>query len=308
MKSNFLVQKFTLLIIITLANLSGLVFANDLPSGDIPSDEVRFAVVGDTGTGGTRQNAIAQQMLKLQSQSNFDLVLFMGDNIYPSGSPKDFEKKFLKPYQEFIEKGIELRACIGNHDARNQYGILLQKMVFGMGAKTYYSFSRKDDLIEFFALDSTILVKDNKIAERDEQIKWFENSLAKSRAKWKVVFLHHPLYSSAKRHGLGSDDEDKMMNMKDLIEPLMQKYGVNLVVNGHDHVYERTKPQGRIHYFTSGAGGRLRKNNLDKDSPFFAFGNDEVNSFMLFSANPDLVQFWTVDIEGNVIDNGKILK
>jgi hypothetical protein len=303
-----LLRAFALLVLLTAAGTSAfpksLTNKNGLPTGEPGPEEVRFAAVGDTGTGGKTQRLVAGQMVTIQEKSRFDLLLFLGDNIYNSGSPGDIEKKFLQPYAGLMQNGVELRACIGNHDARNRWGVLLQKMIFGMGTKTYYSFSRKNGLIEFFALDSTILVKDGN--EKDQQMSWLENSLASSKAVWKVVFLHHPLYSSAKRHGLGSGGEDKMMNLRELIEPLFKKYKVNFVINGHDHVYEHPRPQAGIHYFTSGTGGKLRRGNLDRTSPFFGFGNDEVNSFILFSVEPEAARFWAIDADGNVLENGKI--
>ncbi len=296
-----------LLVLTILITTTNYPFLNsDLPTGETAPDEVRFAAVGDTGTGDKEQYEVAGQMLKIQEKSRFDLLLFLGDNIYESGSPGDFEKKFLKPYEGLIQNQVEMRACIGNHDAPNQYGVLLQKMIFGMGAKTYYSFNRKNDLIEFFALDSTILVKENEL-EKKLQMGWFEQSLAKSKAIWKVVFLHHPLYSSARRHGLESDDADKMMNLRELIEPLLQKFKVKIVLNGHDHVYEHPQPQAGIHYFTSGSGGQLRKGNLERTSPFFGFGDDQTNSFILFSVKPDAAEFWAIDSHGNILETGRML-
>jgi Calcineurin-like phosphoesterase len=297
---------FTTLITSTYSFSNSSTNKNDLPSGEIAPEEVRFVAVGDAGTGGKEQYEVARQMGKIRELSRFDLVLFLGDNIYKSGSPGDFEKKFLKPYQGLIENGVELRACLGNHDVRNEWGVLLQKMIFGMGKNTYYSFNRKNNLIEFFALDSTILVKKEKELERNLQLAWFEKSLENSKARWKVVFLHHPLYSSAKRHGLDSGDEDQMFNVRELIEPILIKYKVNLVLNGHDHVYEHPQPQAGIHYFISGTGGQLRKGNLDKNTPFFGFGNDEVNSFILFSVKPEAAEFWAIDAQGNILENGKI--
>lgn len=305
-----LVKVFSLLVLTILITTSNYSFPtkSDLPSGEIAQEEVRFAAFGDMGTGNEEQYAVAEQMLKIQEKSHFDLLLFLGDNIYESGSPDDFEKKFLKPYQGLFENGVELRAVLGNHDVRNEWGVLLQKMIFGMGAKTYYSFNRKNDLIEFFALDSTILANKEKEMERNLQLDWLEKSLAKSKANWKIVFLHHPLYSSAKRHGVDSSDEGEMLNIRELIEPLLKKYKVNLVLNGHDHVYEHPQPQAGIHYFTSGTGGKLRRGNLEKNTPFFGFGNDEVNSFILFSVKPETAEFWTIDSQGNILENGKILK
>lgn len=281
---------------------------SEIPGGAFAADEIRFAAVGDTGTGGSRQRAVAEQMLDVQRRSQFDLTLFLGDNLYENGAPGGIEKKFLKPYRGLVENAVELRGVIGNHDARNENGVLLQQLIFRMGAKTYYSFVKNDNLIEFFALDSTVLVDEKNNPAREAQMQWFENRLAKSKAVWKIVFLHHPLYSSAKRHGSFSSGENDTSRLRRLLEPLLIKNRVDMVLNGHDHVYERPQMQSGVQYFTSGAGGKLRRGDLIETNPFFEFGNDRENSFMLFSVSAKSARFWSIGSRGAVLDSGEILK
>lgn len=280
----------------------------EIPNGAIAKGEARFTAVGDSGTGGSEQRAVAEQMLAVQRRSGFDLTLFLGDNIYENGSPHDIEKKFLKPYRGLIENAVEMRGVIGNHDARSETGVLLQQLIFGMGAKTYYSFVKEDNLIEFFALDSTVLVNESNSPARNAQLRWFENRLAESKALWKIVFLHHPLYSSAKKHGNESSDGKEVLRLRQSIEPILIKYSVDVVVNGHDHVYERPQMQAGIQYFTSGAGGKLRRGDLIKTSSFFQFGNDEENSFMLFSVTRRAAQFWSIGSTGAILERGELTK
>jgi len=280
----------------------------EIPNSAIAGDEMRFAAVGDTGTGGSEQRRVAEQMLAVQRRSRFDLTLFLGDNIYESGSPGGIEKKFLKPYRGLLQNAVEMRGVIGNHDARSETGVQLQQLIFGMGAKTYYSFVKNDSLIEFFALDSTVLVDESNSPARDAQLRWLENQLAESKAVWKIVFLHHPLYSSARKHGNASSDEKEVLRLRQSIEPLLVKYRVDIVLNGHDHVYERPQMQAGIQYFTSGSGGKLRRGDLIKTSPFFRFGNDEDNSFMLFSVTTRAAQFWAIGSTGAILDCGELTK
>lgn len=277
-----------------------------LPNTNLAVSEIRFAAVGDTGTGGKNQTTLARQMLHIQQKTNFNLLLFLGDNIYENGSPKGIEKKFLKPYAGLYERGVEFRGVIGNHDARSKYGVILQQLIFNMGIKTYYSFTKGNDLVEFFAIDSTILVKEKEAAKTRLQLEWFENRLARSKSRWKIAFMHHTVYSSAKRHGFEASDEKEMLRLRNAIEPLYKKYGVRISLNGHDHVYERTKPQNGVQYFTSGAGAKLRKGNLQTDSPYYSFGNDRTRSFMLFSVKPNSITFWSISIDGNILDSGII--
>lgn len=310
MKKNKTSIKNLLLLIFLLSNawnIQGqIVDDNILPNSQLEKNEVRFAVIGDAGTGGKNQAKVAQQLLEVQRKTNFNLLLFLGDNVYENGSPKDFEKKLVKPYSPLFLRGVEFRGAIGNHDARSKNGVIMQQMIFNMGIKTYYSFNKGNNLIDYFAINSTDLAKGRKPQETKEQLEWFENKLAKSEATWKIVFMHHPIYSSAGRHGLDGPDEDEMLRVRELLEPLYIKYGVNISLNGHDHVYERTKPQKGIIYFTSGAGAKLRKGDLKTNSPFYAYGNDKVRSFMLFSVKSDSIRFWAIGIEGDILDSGII--
>lgn len=277
-----------------------------LPNGEVSKGEVRFAAFGDTGTGKKPQLKLAEKMAEIQRQTKFSVLIFLGDNIYDDGSPKAIEKKFLKPYGSLFENGVELRGAIGNHDARNENGVLLQQMIFGMGSKTYYSFTKKNNLIEFFGLNTILLAKKKNFYEGLEQLRWFEDKISKSKAHWKITFMHHPLYSSAKRHGFQADINDEVGKVREKLEPILTKHNVQVSLHGHDHVYERTKPQKGVQYFVSGAGGKLREGNLETSSEVYAFGNDQVLSFMLFSVQGSELTFWSIGSEGEILDSGKI--
>ena len=279
-----------------------------LPSGLPATGEVRFAALGDTGNGNSGQSGIANRIVAVQQTARFDLILFLGDNIYENGDPADFGRKFALPYRDLIENGTELRAVVGNHDVRAtaKGGVLLQQMMFGMGGRPYYSFTRGDGLVEFFGLDSNALTQTNLDQPAQEQLQWLEDRLARSRAKWKVLFLHHPLYSSAKKHGWNSPDTREMEAVRANLEPVLIKYGVKLVLAGHDHVYERLKQQKGVNYFVSGAGSQTRVGDLQPNSPYYGFGDDRQTSFMLFSISAGGITFWSVNAQGAVIDSGKI--
>jgi predicted phosphodiesterase len=298
---------FTLLLVVLTTALFGQESENlPLPTSEPTENEIRFAAIGDSGTGGKDQYKVAEQLLKTQIKTKFNLLLFLGDNIYESGSPKGIEKKFIKPYAPLFQRGVEFRGVIGNHDAKNENGVILQQMIFNMGKYTFYSFVKGNGLVEFFAMDSTLMVNDKDQKANQLQLDWFENVLSESKSRWKIAFMHHSLYSSAQKHGLESSDQDEMLQIRNMLEPLYKKYDVRISINGHDHIYERTKPQHGVQYFTSGVGAKLRKGNLQKDSPFYGFGNDQVRGFMLFSVTSDSLKFWAIDIDGNVLDQGII--
>ena len=218
-------------------------------------DSLKFGVLGDFGTGEPAQYQMAAQMAKTYAQFKFELMILVGDNLYGSERPQDFELKFVKPYKPLLDGGVVFKASLGNHDAREQrkYG------PFNMDDKLYYSFKASKQNVRFYVLESTYPVP--------EQIVWFEKELKDTNEDWKIVYFHHPLYSSAGRHG--SD-----VSLRDKLEPLLVAYNVSVVFTGHDHVYERIKPQKDIVYFVAGSGGKLSPGDLDRRSPITAAGYD----------------------------------
>jgi 3',5'-cyclic AMP phosphodiesterase CpdA len=162
-----------------------------------------------------------------------------------------------------------------------------------MDGNLYYTFKAPKEDVRFFALESTYVDQD--------QLKWLEDELKKSNEKWKIVFFHHPLYSSARTHG-------SQLKLRAVLEPLFIQYNVSLVLNGHDHVYERITPQNGIHYFVEGSSGKLRPGDLRKGSPLTAFGNDTTRTFMLMEIDGDNLTFNAIDMQGNVIDSGTIAR
>jgi hypothetical protein len=148
---------------------------------------VRFAVIGDSGTGEKAQYEVAQQMAAFRKRFPFDFVLMLGDNIYGSDRPSDFKSKFEDAYAPLLGAGVKFFASLGNHDNPNERFYA----PFNMGGKRYYSFRKGD--AEFFGLDSNYMDPD--------QLEWAKKELKGSKATWKICFFHHPLYSDGKYHG-----------------------------------------------------------------------------------------------------------
>lgn len=273
----------------TAPNISGA----PLPTSNQPRTVVRFAALGDMGTGESDQYSLAKGMAVYHERHPFDAVLTLGDNIYPHGEAALFKDRFERPYAELLQRGVRFHAALGNHDVRRGLQAQMKYADFNMGGKAYYSFTKGEGLIEFFALDSTNVTR--------QQLQWLDEALAASKAQWKIAYFHHPLYSSAITHG-------SEIRLRALLEPLFVKHGVTAALSGHDHTYERTKPQRGVQYFVSGAGGKLRLGDIDRRTPFFAAGNDRVNSFMYFEAAPDKLSFWAIDAAGNTLDRGEMTK
>lgn len=132
-----------------------------------------------------------------------------------------------------------------------------------------------------------------------EQIQWIEKELKASSNDWKIVFFHHPLYSSGHRHG--SD-----LRLREVLEPLFLKYNVSLVLNGHDHFYERIKPQKGIAYFVVGSGGQLRAGNIDRGTGLSAKGFDTDLAFMAAEIVGDEMYFNVISRLGQIVDSGML--
>jgi hypothetical protein len=249
---------------------------------------VRFIAFGDSGTGDEQQAALARGM----ATQEFEFALMLGDNIYPDGNKADVAAKFGRPYAELLKRGVRFYASLGNHDVKAGREWEINYPNFNMGGHHYYSFVQGDKLVEFFALDSNYFDA--------TQAQWLERGLAASTARWKIAFFHHPLYSSGSTHG-------STLSLRAKLEPLLVKHGVAVVLSGHDHIYERLKPQKSVQYFVSGAGGKLRRGDLRDNSPLTAYGNDEVSSYMLFEATAERLSFKALDASGRTLDSGEIL-
>jgi hypothetical protein len=243
-------------------------------------------VLGDFGSGSRAQYELGDQMTSLHDRFKYQLVVLTGDNIYGRERPQDFVKKFERPYKALLDRNVKFYASLGNHDAREQRYYRL----FNMDGKLYYTFSPHPD-VRFFALESTY--------PTPEQFQWLEHELSTSTSKWKIAFFHHPLYSSGDRHG--SD-----IRLREVLEPQFVKHNVSVVLNGHDHFYERVKPQKGITYFVVGSGGQLRRGNIDRRTGLSASGFDTDLVFMAAEIVGDEMYFQAISRDGQTVDSGVV--
>ena len=247
----------------------------------LENKSVRFAVIGDSGTGEPAQFQVAQEMDSYRKAVGFDFVVMLGDNIYGGHSARDFEQKFEQPYKPLLDAGVKFYASLGNHDDPNEERLYKP---FNMSGERYYNFKKGN--VEFFALDSTYM--------DPRQLDWLEKGLRNSSADWKICFFHHPLYSDGKFHGPDT-------NLRSQLVPLFLKYGVNVVLSGHEHVYERIKPEQGIYYFVLGNSGQLRMHNL-RPSSEMQTGLDTDQGFMLVEISHDKLYFQTISRAGKTVD------
>jgi 3',5'-cyclic AMP phosphodiesterase CpdA len=265
--------------------LPALLCAQTLTLPNKPNS-LKFAVFGDTGTGDRDESEVAAKAAEYRPVFRFEFALLLGDNIYGGENARDFERKFETPFKRLLDEGVKFYAALGNHDDTSQ----IHYKRFNMNGERFYTFKPKDG-IRFFALDSNYIDK--------KQFDWLEKELSSSGSDWKICFFHHPLYSSGQRHGPHEE-------LRAVLEPILLKYGVTVVFAGHEHLYERLKPQKGIQYITLGNSAKLRKGNINKQSGATAAGFDEDRAFMLVEIEGDTMYLQTISRTGKTVDKATI--
>jgi len=259
--------------------------------GDSVLKPVRFALLGDWGSGDDAEMTIASRMLAAHEAKPLDLIVGAGDNIYPNGSADKFAPNFERPFAELIKRHIPFHTCFGNHDVRSGADAQLRYPLFNMNGQRFRSIPVGGGTVEFFLLDS------NDMDAR--QATWLDSALEKSPAVWKVPVFHHPIYSSG---GHGSDTA-----LRKVVEPMFKRHGVRVAFSGHDHIYQRVALQQDVQYFVSGAGGKIREGDINRRDPLVAFGYDADSHFMVIDADATSFKYAAINTQGQAVDSGQIL-
>lgn len=245
---------------------------------------LKFAVLGDFGTGHSASRDVAAEMLAMHAQFNFDMVLTTGDNIVgDQDDAHNLADKFEIPFRPLLETGVRFYATLGNHDRPTN----ISYPPLNMGGQRYYTFAKRN--VRFFIVDSNWLDR--------VQIAWLEQALRRSTDDWKICVFHHPLYSDGVRHG-------PSLELRVILEPILVGHGVDVVFSGHDHVYERLHPQKGITYFVTGAGGQSERGIAPTAATAASF--DEDRSFMLVEVSGAELFFQAVTRGGATVDAGAI--
>ena len=260
----------------------------------VKATSVKFAVIGDSGRGTPPQFDVAAQMMRYREAFPFAFVLMLGDNIYEGpATAEDYRIKFEEPYKPLLDKDVKFFAVLGNHDDPREVSF----PPFNMHGERYYSFAPPEDVltrvvtrVEFFALDSTNLDR--------TQLRWLDERLGKSKAEWKVCFLHHPLYTSGRYRSTARLH-------RFALEPVLIKHGVQVVFSGHEHIYQRTAIEQGVQYFISGGAGSLRAGDGVPASYIARTFSDDYH-FMLIEIDGDDLYFQAISRRGATIDAGRL--
>jgi 3',5'-cyclic AMP phosphodiesterase CpdA len=245
---------------------------------------LRFAVIGDNGTGKTPEYEVGTRLADARASFPYEFVIMLGDNLYGSQTPRDFADKFERPYAALLAAGVPFYAALGNHDQPGNRDY----PKFNMAGTRYYTFVKGP--VRFVVLDTNSM--------DPEQVAWFETTLREAREPWKIVYFHHPLYSDGDRHGSN-------LELRAVLEPLLVRHGVSVVFAGHEHIYQRTTPQQGITYFVEGSSGQLRKGGVTPTAiSAAAYADDQ--TFMLVQIAGDRLTFQTISRTGRIVDLGEL--
>ena len=270
-----------------LISLLACLVAAESPELKLPlkPKSVRFAIIGDSGTGDKSQFEVAKLMEAYRGTFTYEFVLMLGDNIYGSHQPRDFEKKFSEPYKPLLDAGVKFYASLGNHDDPDDERLYKP---FNMGGERYYAFRKAE--VAFFALDSNYM--------DPKQLDWLDANLKSSQGKWKICFFHHPLYNDGRHHGPDLDLRNRLL-------PIFERDGVKAVFSGHEHVYQRMKPEHNIYFFVLGSSGKLMDHDLSGQGDRIK-GFDSDRTFMIVEVSGDKLFFQTISRTGETIDSGEL--
>lgn len=246
------------------------------PTADSP-EPVRFLAFGDSGGGTSDQYALMQQMYTVP----YDLMLHTGDVAYDNGTITQYEDNVFGVYADLF-RNIPFFPASGNHDYETMQGAPFRDVFNLPGDEKWYSFDY--GRIHFAALDTE--------ASYATQAKWLDDDLAATNLPWKIVYMHRPPYSSGSH---GSDT-----SLRSVLAPILKRHGVQLVLAGHDHDYERTKMIDGTTYVVTGGGGR---GTYDVGSSSFTVLSNAVIHFVYGEATADELTLHAIDGTGREFDS-----
>lgn len=247
------------------------------PSAD-STEPVRFLAFGDSGGGGADQYALLDQMYTVP----FDLMIHTGDLAYDSGTISQYEDTVFAVYGDLF-RNIPFFPAAGNHDYKTMSGAPFRE-VFNLPGTNEKWYSYDWGRVHFAALDTE--------SDYATQMAWLEQDLAATQAPWKILYMHKPPYSSGAH---GSD-----MSLRKQLAPIAEKYGVQLVLTGHDHDYERIEPVNGVQYIVTGGGG-IGTRSVGVSS-FTVLSNDVIH-FVYGEVGIDELVLHAIDASGHEFDS-----
>jgi len=264
----------------------------------ISEDSIIFAVVGDTGTGGRNQMDIARQMVVAYTARPYGVVIHVGDISYYGSIADRANEVWWEPYRPLHDAGVVFEVAVGNHELEETISPeadaeIAERLAVIEGGGSFYS--EVHGPVEFFIIDSsTPQITGNAV---EEQLDWLEGALAASTSRWKVAVMHDAPYSASPKRGSN-------LAVREATHPLFVEYGVDLVLTGHNHIYERTIPQQGVTYVVTGAGAKVSEIG---DAEFIA-ATVKGLQFMVVAVEGDTMRLQAINERGTVVDEFSLTK
>ncbi len=288
------------------------------PVSDLPA-LLRFGVIGDSGSGKPAQLRVAGQMKALHRARRDDswrFVLTMGDNVYENGESKHFDSKFVQVYREFLESGVPFRSTLGNHDIRYKDGKeQLQEEAFGyIGGQDEYEFAAGPKLNDGTQLVRLICLNSNRwvdaIERREDKAvaglvdRLRERMKESGKYRWNIIYFHHPIYSYVKQGFILPRGHGSNPHLQRVLEPEIVEH-VDVVLGGHEHFYQKVRPEKGVHHIISGGAGKQRK-GVRTDHPNVEKASLDYH-FMDLGLSEDALHFQAINDSGQLVHSGDIV-
>ena len=294
----------------------------------LSQQSVYLAFLGDTGTGNDRQRRVRDQLASVSRDVSLQSVFLLGDNLYNNGESEHIMPRFVTMYAEVMATGTTFHAGLGNHDVKKCKGTTavpvprdhsayrsasncwvaeqLARPEFGYpDGDRYYSITSggTPPLAEVFVLDTNTLSGGGVTDGSDDaQLDWLRKALSGSMAVWKIVAMHHPIYSPRSDRFLwisrGAEDE-----LLALLEPIFADR-VDVVFQGHNHMYARLEPQNGVRYFVSGAGGQKPYRFHPDPMTIARSDRGKFNHLVVVRVTDQVFEYCVIDDSGATRDGG----
>jgi tartrate-resistant acid phosphatase type 5 len=294
--------------------LVGKLLSSPLRADETPEGALNFAIIGDWGRRGRPdQVEVAQQMAIACQKAGASFVVSVGDNFYEDGVASVDDPHWQQSFERVYAAAplqVPWYVILGNHDyhvdptPQLDYGQTHPRWI--MPARYYSQLHPLDAATnaEFFYIDTSPMILEYKLDPKmmthvatqdvDKQLKWLDDSLAASRAPWKIVIGHHPIYSA----GFGHGSQDEMIR---LVLPILQRHQVQAYFCGHDHDLQHLNA-GNVSLFISGGGSEHRPVG---ELPETQFGLG-VSGFAMASLRADDLQVRFIDNKGDTLHGATV--
>ena len=245
----------------------------------------RVAVIGDFGMATPAEHWVSKRIKAWAEANRIHALGTTGDNIYPAGHPDSFQAAWHEPYGWVDRKGLLKVASLGNHDHGTDDGRPVMELL-DMPRRRYKQHLR---YVDIFVLDSNL-------SGSDDQKDWLRRGLNDSNARWQVVLFHHPPFSCGEH---GSD-----LAARAAFNRILKRKGADLVLNGHEHSYQRFKETGGVTYVVTGGGGAMlyTLGACPADTPKRIVKNDDNYHYVRLIVSGSRLKVRAVTAGGRILD------